>query len=285
MISQVALVSQTTKVGLDEVSVVAAALQKQVTRDFGPIWNIQASVSAFSKLAQVPLGYWAVIVRDDIKMQGAAGFHSNKKNGQPFALVQYDTNWALTASHETLEMLADPSGNRTVASNSLKAGQGRVLYLVEVCDPSEEAKYGYTAGGVLVSDFYTPHFFDPTATSGVRYSYTGAVKARGRFSTAATSAGTTPCRNTSSKSSCKEQKRQIVDRGAIPGGFSLREFSDRSSESIRSKPMRNAAPKGLMQTAMVQMSSGTPKKGKSSVDKSSASWAQELEARIAQLVK
>ncbi|MGZ4740878.1 MAG: hypothetical protein ACXVLM_16680, partial [Ilumatobacteraceae bacterium] len=127
MIAQVALVSQTTKVGLDEVSVVAAALQKQVTRDFGPIWNIQATVSAFSKLAQVPLGYWPVIVRDDIKQQGAAGFHSNKKSGQPFALVQYDTNWALTASHETLEMLADPSGNRTVASNSLKTGQGRVL--------------------------------------------------------------------------------------------------------------------------------------------------------------
>ena len=285
MIAQVALVSQTTKVGLDEVSVVAAALQKQVTRDFGPIWNIHASVSAFSKLSQVPLGYWPVIVRDDIKMQGAAGFHSNKKNGQPFALVQFDTNWALTASHETLEMLADPSGNRTVASNSLKAGQGRVLYLVEVCDPSEEAKYGYTADSVLVSDFYTPHFFDPTATSGVRYSFTGAVKAPRKVLDGGYISWYDPVSQHLFQEFVQGTKRQIVDRGAIPGGFSLREFSDRSSETIRTKPMRNAAPKGLMQTAMVQMSSGAPKKGKSSVDKSSASWAQDLEARIAQLIK
>ena len=285
MIAQVALVSQTTKVGLDEVSVVAAALQKQVTRDFGPIWNIHASVSAFSKLAQVPLGYWPVIVRDDIKMQGAAGFHSNKKNGQPFALVQYDTNWALTASHETLEMLADPSGNRTVASNSLKAGQGRVLYLVEVCDPSEEAKYGYTADSVLVSDFYTPHFFDPTATSGVRYSFTGAVKAPRKVLDGGYISWYDPVSQHLFQEFVQGTKRQIVDRGAIPGGFSLREFSDRSSETIRTKPMRNAAPKGLMQTAMVQMSSGAPKKGKSSVDKSSAAWAQDLDTRIAALIK
>ena len=30
--------------------------------------------------------------------------------------------------------------------------------------------------GVLVSDFYTPQFFDPVAVSGVRYSYSGAIE-------------------------------------------------------------------------------------------------------------
>jgi hypothetical protein len=29
--------------------------------------------------------------------------------------------------------------------------------------------------GILVSDFYTPHYFDPIAASGVRYSFTGAI--------------------------------------------------------------------------------------------------------------
>ena len=29
--------------------------------------------------------------------------------------------------------------------------------------------------GVVVSDFYTPHFFDPKASAGVRYSFTGAL--------------------------------------------------------------------------------------------------------------
>ena len=30
---------------------------------------------------------------------------------------------------------------------------------------------------MTVSDFYTPNFFDPDVASGVRYSYTGAIKA------------------------------------------------------------------------------------------------------------
>jgi len=73
-------------------------------------------------------------------------------------------------------MLADPFGNRVVAGKSPKAGQGRVNFLVEVCDPCEDRQFAYTVNGVTVSDFYTPHFFDPVAESTVRYSYTGALK-------------------------------------------------------------------------------------------------------------
>ena len=147
----------------------------------------------------MPLGYWPIVVRDDISQPGAAGYHWNTSNGQPYSLVQFDTNWALTASHECLEMLADPSGNRTVASNSLKSGQGRVLCLVEVCDPSENAKYGYSVNGVLMSDFYTPSFFDPTpSVAGTRYSFTGAVKAPLKVLDA-TSPGSIRCRSTCSR--------------------------------------------------------------------------------------
>lgn len=72
-------------------------------------------------------------------------------------------------------MLADPFGNRTIAGPSIKSGQGRVSYLVEVCDPSEAAGFGYTVNDILVSDFYAPSYFDPVAASGVRYSFTGAI--------------------------------------------------------------------------------------------------------------
>jgi hypothetical protein len=74
-----------------------------------------------------------------------------------------------------MEMLVDPFGNRLVASDSPKEGQGRVSILVEVCDPPEAADFAYTVNGILVSDFYTPNYFDPVATSGVRYSFTGAI--------------------------------------------------------------------------------------------------------------
>jgi hypothetical protein len=170
-----ALVADTKKITPSQLTKVAAALQKQATRDFGPLWDIQANVSGFARLQDVPTDYWPVIVRDDIKTPGAAGVHEDK-NRQPFALVQFSDAWSLTASHETLEMLADPFGNRLVAGKSPKRDQGRVNFLVEVCDPSEDQQFAYTVNGVTVSDFYTPHFFDPVSESSVRYSYTGAVK-------------------------------------------------------------------------------------------------------------
>jgi hypothetical protein len=177
MVQQVALVSQAPSVPHSEVSRVSAALQKQVTRDFGPIWSVTATVDGFADLSDVPLGYWPVIVRDDVgDKYDAAGIHLDD-NGQPFSLVQASDDWAQTASHETLEMLADPFGERVVAGQAPKEAkkQGRVEFLVEVCDPSEATAFGYAVNDVLLSDFYTPAFFDPVAASGVRYSFTGAI--------------------------------------------------------------------------------------------------------------
>jgi hypothetical protein len=73
-------------------------------------------------------------------------------------------------------MLADPFGRRLVAGESPKEGQGRVMFLVEVSDPSEAEEFSYTINGITMSDFYTPRFFDPVAASGVRYSFTGAIQ-------------------------------------------------------------------------------------------------------------
>ena len=170
----VALVSEESSITPSELTRVAAALQKQAVRDFGPIWEIEATVDAFTKLEDLPLDYWPIIVKDDIGDPSAAGFHDDEQ-GQPFSLVQFDRGWHLTASHELVEMLADPFGRRMVAGESPVAGQGRVKFLVEVADPSEDAKFSYTINGIQVSDFYTPRYFDPVRASGVRYSYTGAI--------------------------------------------------------------------------------------------------------------
>ena len=71
-------------------------------------------MDAFDRLEDVPIGYLPMIVRDDIGFEGAAGIHLDD-NGQPFALIQFSDSWSLTASHEMLEMLVDPLGNRLVA--------------------------------------------------------------------------------------------------------------------------------------------------------------------------
>ena len=92
--------------------------------------------------------------------------------------------WTIDASNETLEMLVDPSGNKLQSSQSIeivggkiKDGTGEFEYLVEACDPCEADKYAYPIQGVAVSDFITPHFYDPVVTPGTRYSFTGAITA------------------------------------------------------------------------------------------------------------
>lgn len=146
-----------------DITRVAAALQKQATRDFGPIWGVTATVDGFASLDDVPLGYWPIIVGKE--GQGGGGVHLDKNN-QPYALVDLTPDWTVTASHECLEMLADPHGNRMVAGDSPNPKRpGRVEFLVEVCDPCEEPTLGYTVNGVRVSDFYYPNYFDPSQHS------------------------------------------------------------------------------------------------------------------------
>ena len=163
MTQQIALVSKTTKVGPKELDRVAAALNTQLARDFGPVWDVDAHVTSSSRSG------WPLIVTEDAP---AAGIHLDD-HGRPVAIVDYGDDWTKAASHELLEMLADPYGTRLVTARAVKPGQGRVEYLVEVCDPCEAVTYDIDGTGV--SDFYTPSYFDPAARAGVRYSHTGAI--------------------------------------------------------------------------------------------------------------
>jgi hypothetical protein len=176
LLSQVAIVSESPTVTFDEVARVSAAIQKQVARDLESCWDVRATVDAFATLDEVPGGYWPVIVRDDIG-RDSAGAHCDHQ-GQPMALVTAEPAqlWSLTASHEVLEMLVDPFQNRLVAGQSPEIGQGRVEFLVEVADPVSDRQFAYTVNGLMVSDFYTPHYFDPVAASGVQYSFKGALR-------------------------------------------------------------------------------------------------------------
>lgn len=146
-----------------ELARVSAAIQRQVTRDFTPRWNISATVDAFPRLDQVPLGYWPVILTRRV-LADDEGFHLTV-NREPFAVVEARSGWSITASHEILEMLVDPTGTRTILGPLPELGSWasesstRVEYLVEICDPCQSAKLAYTVNDVLVSDFVTPEYF------------------------------------------------------------------------------------------------------------------------------
>jgi hypothetical protein len=239
--AHVAIVSETSHVTFKHLAPVAAAIQKQVVRDFGPLWQVDATVDAFDSLDSVPVDYWPVIIRDDINEPGAAGFHTDDQ-GQPFSLVQFDPGWALTASHETLEMLADPFGSRTIAGDPPPQLKGlpkapnieRVVYLVEVCDPCETVTY--KVNGQKLSDFITPHYYDPASESGVRYSYRGTIEAPHQVLEGGYVSFGNPADNHWYQIIVDGQA-QLRDLGVLQAhrGTSLRELVDSKVRQIRSK--------------------------------------------------
>ncbi len=178
---RIALVSETKELNSTNLSQVAAALQKQVSRDIQPIWNVDASIEVFGSAKTVPEGTWPVIVKKDVGTPGASSLHLDN-DGKPFALVTYSSikdEWTLGVSHELLGMLVDPHGDRTIAGPSANPTDRNkiVNYLVEIGQPVEAAKYAYRIDGILVSDFVTPEFYsDKNATPSTKYSFTGAAK-------------------------------------------------------------------------------------------------------------
>jgi hypothetical protein len=168
-----ALVTETQGVALPQLTQVAAAIQKQIVRDFAPFWEVEATCDAFARLDEVPVGYWPLIVQDAIGVP-EPGVHRDP-HGQPLALIRLDDDWERVVSHEALELLADPTCAQVVAGDSPLPDQGRVEFLREVCDPCGDAALAYTVNGVRVSDFCTPSYFDPVAAPGTRYDFQGKV--------------------------------------------------------------------------------------------------------------
>ena len=168
------------------VQSVASALNVQVIRDLSQFWNIQATVSYLPHATKVPAGVWPVNLVHSLP-PGEGGVHMDRHN-QPYAKVianPVSEEWTIDASHETLEMLVDPFGNKLQISRAITIGSGGEIqdtigefdYLVEACDPCEADNFAYSIQGVAVSDFLTPHFYDPVTAAGTRYSFTGAIKA------------------------------------------------------------------------------------------------------------
>ena len=182
---QVGLVDMTGKLDAGFVHTVSLALNLQVTRDLPEFWPVTATVVYLPNKNKIPAGVWPVQLVKTLP-PGEGGFHTDKHK-QPYAKViasPTDASWTVDASHEILEMLVDPYGNRMQSSvaieivkGKVKDGTGQFNYLVEACDPCEDNRYAYTINGVMVSDFITPHYYDPQETSGTRYSFGGNLKA------------------------------------------------------------------------------------------------------------
>jgi len=184
-VAQIGLVDKTGTLNADFLQAAAQAFNIQVTRDLPQYWQVNATVSYLPNPHRVPSGVWPVQLVKTLP-PGEGGFHLDRHN-QPYAKVIASADndgWTVAASHEICEMLVDPYGNRIQSSRSIEIvggkiqdGPGEFEYLVEACDPCEDDKYSYSIQGVVVSDFITPHFYDPVTAAGTHYSFTGALTA------------------------------------------------------------------------------------------------------------
>jgi len=182
---QVGLVDQTKKINSALMSAAAAALNVQVVRDLPQHWPITASVTYLPDPNNIPPGVWPIFLVASLPPR-EGGFHQDKHN-QPYSKViatPSSDEWTIDASHELIEMLVDPYGNRmqtsrsiVISGDSVIDGDGQFNYLVEAADPCEADAFAYQIQGIAVSDFITPHYYDAVKTDGTKYSFTGAITA------------------------------------------------------------------------------------------------------------
>jgi hypothetical protein len=159
----VAFLNVSTVVTAAELTAAVAALQVQVSRDFGPIYGINANLTVVTDPNVIPSA-WLIVVGDDSDQIGALGYHELTAAGQPLGKVfaktdqGYQLSWTVTASHELLEMLADPW-----CCLCAYGTDGKVR-AYEVCDPVEADELGYQVDGGFgpqqLSDFVLPAWFN-----------------------------------------------------------------------------------------------------------------------------
>jgi hypothetical protein len=164
---------------LERMRTVAGAVEAQIAQHVGPLWRVEGVVRAYRDidvgLREMPKAC-PVLVSDKFAFP-AHGVHLDYEDRQPFVLIRDDGDpdgVSTGISHEIIEVLIDPHGDRTVAGPSIKPGQGPVEYLVEACDPPE--RQSYRLHGVCVSDFCTPRYYDASAPPGSRFDHMGVVE-------------------------------------------------------------------------------------------------------------
>jgi hypothetical protein len=163
----VAIQNNSTVVPDSQMPAVIAALQRQVSNEFAAAWNVDAKLILIARGEPMPAGAAQLLILDDSTQADALGFHETTSEGLPIgycfakSTMQDGGQWTVTASHELLELLADPDINLTVL---VPQNRGGYLAAYEVCDAVEDVNY--TIDGIAVSDFVLPSYFESQAIDG-----------------------------------------------------------------------------------------------------------------------
>ena len=242
LVTKVGLVDMTGKVDPHVMAAAAASLNIQVTRDLPQFWPISATVSYLPDPHHIPQGVAPVQIVDHLP-PGEGGFHQTR-HGQPYAkivLTPGSNEWTVDASHEIIELLVDPSGNRLQTSvaiiiigGNIQDTTGSYEYLVEACDPCEADPFTYVIDTISVSDFITPHFYDAAATPGTRYSFTGAIQHPRQILKGGYISFVNPQANEVQQILWVDPNEppQLNNLGPVPPGLSLRVFVENKTRQM-----------------------------------------------------
>lgn len=160
--SPVIAVVNRSKIPDRELRKVVAAVQKQVDRDFFPLWGWRANLRYEPR--RIPSDAMRIEIgnrdRDDLE-----GYHII--DGVPRTVVYTCTehgklmdDYPATLSHEVLEMIVDPGVNLFADGFIRDRGRRRRAFIpYEVCDPVQAV--AYEIDGIRVSDFVVPEWFEP----------------------------------------------------------------------------------------------------------------------------
>jgi hypothetical protein len=174
----IAVVNKSTLVSTADVKTMVQACATQIKRDAAPAWGkAPIPVVYLSSEHDAQPGMWVVVVLDNADQAGALGYHSERANGviygRVFAKPVLDNGGdglhkplsvASVLSHECLEILADPNCN-------LFAQVNEDLVCLEIADPVEDLSYA--VGGITVSNFVLPSWFDANTLKGTKVDFLG----------------------------------------------------------------------------------------------------------------
>ena len=126
----------------------------QLSNEFAFAWGLPHFVATLT-------------IADTIDVPGALGYHDIDSQFHPYAIVdaklaeENGIPWSLVASHEALEMAANPYVDRIALLDPAGTGISGELIWNEICDAVERGSYAGRLHSTPLSNFVLPGWFIP----------------------------------------------------------------------------------------------------------------------------
>lgn len=160
--AHVQLVHATDVVSWKDAQRVTRALRTQAREHFAPVYGLCAEVELVPR-GREDAAAWQIAIVADARCAEDDGWHELTAAGRPLGKVLAKKvlaetgGWSSTASHELLEMLADPDMSLTVVAYD---GGRSHLYAYEIRYSVQDDAHAYFIDRVRVSDFVYPAWFE-----------------------------------------------------------------------------------------------------------------------------